>query len=50
MSENKLIKFIDNLDELIESNPKISKIIGLSMILLFYTIGIITLIWYLKQI
>lgn len=50
MNENKLIKIIDGIDEFIGTNPKVSKILGISMILLFYTIGILTLLWYLKQI
>lgn len=50
MNENKLIKIIDEIDEFIGSNPKVSKLLGITMILLFYTIGILTLLWYLKQI
>lgn len=50
MSDKKLIKIIDNIDEFIGTNPKASKVIGISMILLFYAISIIALIYYLKQI
>ena len=49
MSKNKLVKIIDKIDEFLEINPLVNKIIGISMILLFYTIGILTLIWYLRQ-
>lgn len=49
MSDKKLVKIIDKIDEFLEINPLVNKIIGISMILLFYTIGILTLIWYLRQ-
>lgn len=50
MTEKKLVKIINKIDEFIELNPLVGKIIGLGMIFLFYTIGIITLIYCLKQI
>lgn len=49
MSEKRLIKIIDSIDNFLETNPKASKVIGISMILLFYTIGILTFIWYMKN-